>query len=713
LNEYKTLHTSTGIDMAKNLDIEYRDSIATVTLHATDTKVNILNADFLNDLEAAAVELATRDDISGAIVASSLKGGFIAGADIGEIEQVTDPDKGAELAAVGQRIFDRWAALPFPVLAAIHGHCMGGGTEFALACDYRILGDSAIIALPEIKLGILPGFGGTQRLPRLVTIEKSLDIILSGRNVRSSEALKCGLADRLVDDNNLEAAAEEFLREIIADNRPVLARRKSIKSGWRHFLLEKNPFGRQLLFSKARQQLLKKTGGHYPAPLKALETIATTLNLSIDTGLQIEAKALGELIVTPESKNLVHLFHLSQRPRKLADQFQSSREVRKAAVLGAGVMGGGIAHLLVSRGIPTILKDIDQKALDAGVEHARDLFRKKVKQPSGNEDKRRETMALLTASLDYSQFNEVDLVIEAVVENISVKQEVLQEAEKHLPENAIFASNTSALSISELQSAAQRDGQVGGLHFFNPVEKMPLIEVVKGEKSNDETTATLYQLAIRLGKTPIITADRTGFLVNRLLVTYLLEAALLATEGVNWQSIDKLIAKFGYPMGPFRLVDEVGMDIAAEVGDTLCSAFPYLKPTDLLHRVLKLNLLGKKGGKGFYNYINGRSEGVNLEIEPVVPATDRLAGRTELKRLLYLMVNEAARCLEEGIVNAPEDIDTGLVFGTGFPPFLGGLCRWADAEGLAEITRTLDAFASQQGERFVPCNYLKEHKSFY
>ncbi len=699
--------------MSHNIDIVLKEQIATVSLKATGAKVNILNGDFLAELKQAAHELAGMDNIKGVVVISGHASGFIAGADIGEIEHVTDPTMGAELAALGQDIFNLWASLPFPVLAAIHGHCMGGGTEFALACHYRIVAENAVIALPEVKLGILPGFGGTQRLPRLVSIEKSLDIILSGRNIRSTEALNCGLVDRLVADDSLAVSAEQFIHEIIADKQIVLARRASIAGGWRRFLLEKNPLGRKILFKQAKQQLLKKTGGHYPAPLKALATIERTLDLPIQTGLQIEAEALGDLIVTPVSKNLVHLFHLSQRPKKTAETMTTSPEIKKAAVLGAGVMGGGIAQLLISRGIPTVLKDINQAALDAGVAHAKSLFQKQLRKIKSAEADLDRQMSLLTATLDFKPFQDIDLVIEAVVEKMPVKQTVLKETEPYLQKHSLYASNTSALSISELQTNSENPSRVGGLHFFNPVDKMPLIEIVKGEQSSEETIGGLYRLAIQLGKTPIITADKTGFLVNRLLVTYLLEAALTATEGVNWQSIDKLLGNFGYPMGPFRLVDEVGMDIAAEVGDTLCQAFDYLQPTDLLHTMLNKGLLGKKGGKGFYNYVGGHSEGVNLEIESIVPATDRHAGRTELKRLLYLMVNEAGRCLEENIIEGPEDIDTGMVFGTGFPPFHGGLCRWADAEGLPDVVKTLAAFASQHGDRFAPCEYLKERKSFY
>ena len=699
--------------MSENIVVEIREQTAIVTLSASDSRVNILNADFLSDLEQVANKLALNKSITGIIVISNKPGGFIAGADIGAIEHVTDPDKGAELAATGQRIFGLWENLPIPVLAAIHGHCMGGGTEFALACHYRISAENMVIALPEVKLGILPGFGGTQRMPRLISLEKSLDIILSGRNIRGSEALKTGLIDRLVDNEDLLASAMDFLSEIIADSGMVKTQRKRKAAGWRRLLLEKNPVGRKILFSQARQQLLKKTGGHYPAPLKALAVIDSTYGLPLTVGLELEALALGEMIVTPVSKNLVHLFHLSQRPKKMSEKFGSGIEINKAAVIGAGVMGGGIAHLLASRGIPTLLKDINQEALDAGLDHARTLFAKELKRKKGIEAELDQKMSLLTATLEYNGFAEADLVIEAVVEKMPVKQAVLKEVETYLPEHAIFATNTSALSVSELQSTAQRPGQIGGLHFFNPVDKMPLIEVVRGAQTSEETTRTLFQLASSAGKTPIITGDKTGFLVNRLLVTYLLEAALTATEGVNWQSIDKLIFEFGYPMGPFRLVDEVGMDIAAEVGNTLCQNFEYLQPTDLLHKLLNKGLLGKKGGKGFYNYINGHSEGVNLEIEKIVPATERHAGRTELKRLLYLMVNEAGRCLEEGIVATPEDVDTGMVFGTGFPPFRGGLCRWADAEGLPQVVKTLKAFASQHGERFVPCEYLKERDSFY
>lgn len=700
--------------MARNISYSIVNDIANITLTAQNSKVNILNSDFMSDLEQVAIELSREQSVKGAIISSSKSGGFIAGADISEIEHITDPGRGSELAAAGQRVFGLWEALPFPVIAAIHGHCMGGGTEFALACHYRIASDSLNIALPEVKLGILPGFGGTQRLPRLISIEKSIDIILSGRTLRGPEALNLGLIDRLVPIAELSREAEKFTKEIITGDTVILASRRKKISGIRQLLLERNPIGRSVLFSQARQQLIRKTGGNYPAPIRALDVMKAGLKLSLIRGLELEAKALGEMIVTPVSKNLVHLFHLSQRPKKFIEKNTGSLVVTKAAVLGAGVMGGGIAHLLASKKIPTILKDINQEALKTGIDHARKLFQKEIKKRREPESDLSKKMGLLTASLNYDGFKDVDLIIEAVVEKMPVKKAVLQETEPHLSGNALFASNTSALSITELQGAAQRPGQIGGLHFFNPVDKMPLVEVVNGEATSTETTGALFHLATTLGKTPIITSDKTGFLVNRLLVTYLLEAALTAEEGVDWQSIDTLITDFGYPMGPFRLVDEVGIDIAAEVGDTLCHSFSYLKPTKLLHDILAKGLLGKKKGTGFYQYdIDGKVDGINLEFETILPTTGRKAGPTELKRLIYLMVNEAGRCLEEGVIAAPEDVDTGMVFGTGFPPFHGGLCRWADAEGLPEIVRTLEALSSQHGERFSPCNYLKNKSFFY
>lgn len=700
--------------MSKAVSYTVQEGIAVVTLDAPEGSVNILNADFLQELAETANRLSAEKGVQGTVVTSAKPGGFIAGADIRQIEGVDYPEQGANLARQGQRIFGLWAALPFPVVAAVHGHCMGGGTEFILACHYRVAAEDAAIALPEVKLGILPGFGGTQRLPRLVSIEKALNIILSGRTVRAAEALKIGLADRSVPQDALCDAAVALAREAAQAPGRLLAERQRKKRGMRTFFLEKTPPGRALLFSQVRQTVLRQTGGHYPAPLQALEVVRRGQTLSLEEGLKLEAEALGRLVTTPECKNLIHVFFLSQRPKKGAGVTVEAQPVQRAAVLGAGVMGGGIAQLLASRGIPVLLKDIRQDAVDAGMEHARELFRLTLAKRGQDEAAVSKKMELLTGTTGYDGFSEVDLVIEAVVEKMGVKQAVLQESEGLLGAGAVFATNTSALSVSELQSVAERPGNVGGLHFFNPVERMPLVEIIRGEGTADRTVATLFEVARRLGKTPIVVADRPGFLVNRLLGAYLNEACLLAAAGAGWQSLDRLAKGFGMPMGPFRLIDEVGIDIAAEVGKTLCGAFPYLTESPLLEMAVSNGLKGKKGGRGFYLYPPGKKPAPNRDIgQQLGLRTVRSATTSDWRRLLLLMVNEAGRCLEEGLVTSPEDVDTGMVFGTGFPPFYGGLCRWADAEGLPALVAELEELAKEQGERFAPCDYLRGRKGFY
>jgi 3-hydroxyacyl-CoA dehydrogenase/enoyl-CoA hydratase/3-hydroxybutyryl-CoA epimerase len=361
-----------------------------------------------------------------------------------------------------------------------------------------------------------------------------------------------------------------------------------------------------------------------------------------------------------------------------------------------------------------LLKDIREEAVSAGLAHVRQALRDQGDKRGAAHGEIDRKLALVTGTTGYQGFAEVDLVIEEVLEKIGVMLAVLQETETQVGSAAIFATNTSALSVSELQSVADRPGQVGGLHFFNPVERMPLVEIIRGDQTTDATVATLYQMALRLGKTPIVVADRPGFLVNRLLGVYLLEAAHLAAEGVDWTSLDRSLVQFGLPMGPFRLIDEVGIDIGAEVGVTLCRAFPYLVPSPLMARAAAGGFLGKKGGKGFYRYQQGHSQGPNPDVDVLLELNKgRHPGAEEVERLLYLMVNEAARCLQEGVVATAADVDTGMVFGTGFPPFRGGLCRWADAEGLKRIGERLEHLAQRYGSRFEPAPYLLDRPAFY
>jgi 3-hydroxyacyl-CoA dehydrogenase/enoyl-CoA hydratase/3-hydroxybutyryl-CoA epimerase len=438
------------------------------------------------------------------------------------------------------------------------------------------------------------------------------------------------------------------------------------------------------------------------------------LSLPLTKGLELEALELGRLITTPECKNLVHVYFLSQRPSKGPGLDAEACPLRRAAVLGAGTMGGGIAQLLAGKGIPVLLKDIRPEAVEAGLEHARRIFGEENSRKKKDRKSVAAGMEKITGTTTYEGFHEVDLVLEAVVEKMKVKQTVLQEVEAQLPESAIFATNTSALSVSELQSAARRPGNVGGMHFFNPVHRMPLVEIIRGDQTSDLTAATLFEAARRLGKTPVIVADRPGFLVNRLLVAYLNEACLLTAAGVDWQSLDRKAVEFGLPMGPFRLIDEVGIDIAAEVGKTLSKAFSHLPESPLLPRIVSSGLTGKKGGKGFYIYHPGKKPTPNRTVDRQLGLRKlRDATAFDLRKLLLLMVNEAGRCLEESVVESPEDVDTGMVFGAGFPPFRGGLCRWADEEGLPNIVRELEEISTEAGRRYEPSVYIKNRENFY
>ncbi|BCA80353.1 3-hydroxyacyl-CoA dehydrogenase NAD-binding domain-containing protein [Desulfuromonas sp. AOP6] len=682
------------------------DGIARVTLDSPTGKVNLLNEEFLQDLEQVALELERDEDLRGAIIQSAKEAGFIAGADIGSFTKISSAAEGAELARRGQEILGLWAGLPIPTVAAIHGHCLGGGTEFALACTSRVLAEGAHLALPEIKLGILPGFGGTQRLPRLVGLSSALDLILSGRTLSAAKALEMGLADDCVAPTELQSVALTRVERLAQEGELPPNQKDSVRA----WMLEKNPVGRMALFYQARKKVLEETGGHYPAPLKALEVIKHSWDLPLNQGLKLEAEALGELIITPECRNLVHVFFLSQRPKKAGSPSGTARSIERAGVIGAGVMGAEIAQLMVDKGLEVTLTDIRQESVDKGLARARELFgRKKATEAQINKK-----MARLSGQVGYDGFSKMDLVVEAVVENMEVKQSVLQELESVLPTEALFATNTSALSVTELQKVAEYPGRVAGLHFFNPVHRMPLVEIIKGQDTQDDTLATLFKTATRLGKTPILVADSPGFLVNRLLGAYLNEACLLAAAGVKWTSVDKQAKEFGLPMGPFRLIDEVGIDVAFEVGKTLAEAFPYLHRSPLLDEVAAEKLLGKKGGKGFYLYQAGKDPEPNKDVSPMVNlAADREATKADWRRLLLLMVNEAGRCLDEKIVAGPEEIDTGMIFGTGFPPFTGGLCRWADQEGLRRLVLELTDLEGTLGDRFDPCDFLKTHERFY
>ncbi|HUH14121.1 MAG TPA: 3-hydroxyacyl-CoA dehydrogenase NAD-binding domain-containing protein [Longimicrobiales bacterium] len=694
--------------------LEHADQgVARLVFDRPDARVNILTQAVMERLDTllGEIEEGARDGgIRSLVIRSGKAGTFIAGADVNEIAGVTDPEEGRRAAARGQAVFRRLEHLPVPSVAAIDGVCLGGGTELALACTYRIAADrdETQIGLPEVRLGILPGFGGTVRLPRLVGLRAALDMILTGKSVNARKAQRTGLVDERVPAAILYERAHELARDPAAIRERAGRRSKGLGAR----LLEDTAPGRRVVLAMARKQVLKETRGHYPAPLAILETVRRTLPLDIDRALAVEAEAVGRLVATPESKNLIHIFHLMEAAKKKAPS-APPREVERMAVLGAGVMGGGIAQLAAYRGITVRLKDIQSEALTTGLSHAHELFQKAVRRRRLSEGEASDAMARISPTLDYSGFGALDLVVEAVVERMDVKKTVLREAEEKLPDGAVLASNTSTLSITEMGRALQRPERLCGMHFFNPVHRMPLVEVIRGEDSSDEAVATVFAAARKLGKTPLIVRDGPGFLVNRVLGPYLNEAGWLLSEGASVADVDRALVDFGMPMGPFRLLDEVGWDVAGHAGAVLHEAFgERLEPAPVMAALGRTGRLGKKAGKGFYGYEKGRETGVDesvyADLGEAVPRNRREVSEEEIvDRCVLAMVNEAARILEDGIVAEPGDVDLGMITGTGFPPFRGGLLRWADTRGAGWVKERLEAFRAAHGARFAPAPLLK------
>jgi 3-hydroxyacyl-CoA dehydrogenase/enoyl-CoA hydratase/3-hydroxybutyryl-CoA epimerase len=699
------------------------DGVAWLVFDRPDSKVNLLDESTMQRLEellGTIEEQARENAVRALIVRSGKDGSFIAGADVNAIVAITDPAEAEAKARAGQRLFRRLEQLPVPTIAAIDGICLGGGTELVLACTYRLASErpETKIGLPEVQLGIIPGFGGTTRLPRLIGLRAASDLILTGRTVDARRAQRIGLIDEAVPAPTLYDRAQAVARLFMQGRPPERRDRRDAATR----LLEATPPGRRVLFSQARKQVMKQTKGHYPAPLAALQVMRESVGLPIDAALDIEARAVGTLIVSDVSKNLIHVFHLMEAAKKAAPD-ATAREVSRAAVVGAGVMGGGIAQLLASRGISVRLKDINDAALSSGLRHARELFDRAVSRRRLTKREAAQQMDRIAPTLEYAGFGQVDVVIEAVVERMDVKKQVLADVESRTREGCVLATNTSSLSVTEMQNALARPADFCGMHFFNPVHRMPLVEVIRGRQSSDVAIATIFALARRLGKTPIIVDDGPGFLVNRILGPYLNEAGWLLADGASIEAIDQALTRFGMPMGPLRLLDEVGFDVSRHAGATLHEAFgERLAPAPPLIALEHTKLLGRKGGKGFYVYENDREKGRNEEIYQAlgaaVPSERRDISAADIRdRTVLAMVNEAARVLEDGIVRGPGDVDLGMITGTGFPPFHGGLLRYADRRGLPAIMQRLEELAEKHGVRFTPApllrRYAQEGRGFY
>ena len=701
----------------QNIKLKIENQFAFIEFDQPDSKVNVLSTPLMAEFKEIVLRLSERKDLKGAIILSAKPDIFIAGADIKEIENITAASDGCAKAEAGQAILNSLENLPFPTLALINGACLGGGLELALACDWRlaILSEKVKIGLPEVKLGVIPGFGGTYRLPRLAGLRKGLELILSGEAVSAENAFKIGLVDGLVSQSRMSSEGIEFLKN--------KKKRKIFKPKLKGFLnkfFDKTPLGRAILKNESKKFVLKTTHGQYPAVLAALAAVTQNYTASFKAALAREAQIFGKLCVGEVSKNLISVFYLVEKYKKARWVEAQPRKINKCAVLGAGVMGGGIAQLFSFFRLPVRMKDLNYSALGRGLKQAREVFSYAFKKRKIKESQLNLGMALISPTCDYSGFNSADLIVEAVLEDMQIKKKVFGELDGIAKPDAILASNTSCLSIAQMGEGVKNKTRLIGMHFFNPVHRMPLIELIRTQETSEETIATMVEFSKRLGKTPIVVKDSCGFLINRILLPYLIEAVFILEEGASFERIDKICLAFGLPMGPFSLVDEIGLDVGYKVALLLEESFgPRMAVPEILKKVYEKKWFGKKTQKGFYAY-KGKNKIANKEIYNFIAKRDCRYHSDEeiLQRMLYRMINEAAACLEEKVCDEPSCVDIGMIMGTGFPPFRGGLLRYADSVGCENILEKLEKFKKEvNAKRFSPSDYLislaKDNKKFY
>ncbi len=697
------------------------NEIAVLTFDLPGEKVNKLSSPVMKELQAHLEKLKT-SSYKMVLIKSAKPRIFIAGADIEEIRQLTTKDQVVAAVSGGQSIMNMLEDLPMPTMALVNGACAGGGCELILSCDYRIASEdsSTRIGLPETQLGILPGFGGCIRMPRVVGLQAALDVILAGKLLNAKKALKIGLVDYVVHPNLLEGFANQQIEKIIADG--AKKRRKVFKPrGLVAKLLEGVLSG--VVFSKAKEGVLKATKGHYPAPLAALDVIKKTYGMSDRAkAMSIELAHFAECAVTDISKNLIHVFYLTEMVKKqtgVSDSNIKGKPVKHLGVLGAGTMGGGIAYVAADKGVDVRVKDISHDANAKALKHARDLWAKLMKKKVIDNYQFTQKMSLVSTTVDFSGFKSIDLTVEAIVENMDIKKKVIAQTAAEMRNDAIIVTNTSSLSVNEMSAGHPRPQYFAGMHFFSPVHKMPLVEVIRGEKSSDETIATVFELAKKMGKMPVVVKDGPGFLVNRLLLPYMAEAAFLLSEGMSIEKVDRAyVHQFGMPMGPFELMDSVGLDVCVKVLNIFKKAYPdRVEMPALMEKLEKnKNRMGQKTNLGFYKYNDGRKGEVDQSIytelglgNPTNPYSDQEC----IERGVFAMVNECCLALDQDrIVETPNEVDLAMIMGTGFPPFRGGLTKYADSVGANYIKTQLDKYSSERkANRLKPSSKLVERAS--
>ncbi len=691
--------------------------VATLTLDVPKSKLNVLSPQVFEELAERADEVSERKEILALVVTSGKDGSFVAGADISHLATITKAEEGAEMSSQAQGVFNKFEALDIPTVCAIDGVCLGGGLEWALACTYRVITDSpgTQLGLPEVQLGLIPGAGGTQRLPRLIGFTESLELILTGKKVRPHKARKLHLADEVVPAKLLLSRARAAALELAERS----GRAWDIQENRQKTLSTRiaETYGvRSAIYTKAKSDLKDKTGGHYPAPFLALEAVRSALRSNLNEGLAEEARLFGEAAATSVSKSLIHLFQTTTELKSDSGIDPKSKakavDLSKAGILGAGLMGSGIATVLADVGVKARVRDLSEESLGKMYRYVDKYLQKKVQRKHYSEFERNLRLSRVTATTDLVGFASCPIVIEAVFEDLNLKHQVLKDVEKLIGEKGIFASNTSSLPIAEIAKASKRPEQVIGMHFFSPVERMPLVEVIVHDKTADWVTASVVALAQKMKKHAIVVQDGAGFYTSRILAALCNEAVRCLYDGATIESIDKALEGFGFPMGPMRLMDEVGIGVVTKVMGIMSNAFPErFEAPPGWDKVLD-GRQGKASGLGFYRH-NGKNRTPDRTVYKALPQSDRkgLSGEEIADRCVFAFLNECALCLEEGILRNPRDGDIGAVFGLGFPPFLGGPFFALDHLGLDNVLKRFEELKEQYGDRFEPAKILRTKHS--
>jgi 3-hydroxyacyl-CoA dehydrogenase/enoyl-CoA hydratase/3-hydroxybutyryl-CoA epimerase len=713
-----------------NLRIEKNsEESAVLVLDVAQRSVNVFNRQVLADLDDALNCLLDTPALKLLGIRSGSPSKPFAGADIESFAAIQNAEEAKALSELGQRLFDKLANLPMPTLIALHGPCLGGGLEFALACDYRLVRDDrkTQLGFPEVELGLIPGWGGTQRLPRRIGLERALQLILGSKRLSAREAVRWNLADRIAGEQDYAAALRQLgLRAVREGKRPAQA--LPLRT-WRQRMLESNPIGRWMLFAGSRRILTQRVPEDMPAPAEALDAVRIGLRQGMAAGLAYEREAVGRLATTSACRNLVGLFLQNEQARKLPavaagspDHATTGGAIRRVGIVGAGIMGAGIAQLAALRGFEIVVQEVNEAALAAGIERIASLLQKAAERRLVSPEEARQKLASIQRTTSWEGFGDVDVVVEAAVEELSLKQALFRELERRTRPATLLATNTSSLLVRQLQEGLEHPQRVAGLHFFNPVHKLLLVEVARAPATSESTITALSRWAVALGKTPVRVADSPGFIVNRILMPYLFEAVVLAAQGVPVTLLDTTMRRFGMPMGPLELLDQVGLDVAAHVAGALRPIFTDRlgAPAGLealsqtFEQMRQKRWLGQKSGIGFYRY-RGRSKKPHRDALNLLPAAwgrdaSELMGKLppavqrvqSRERMVLLMVKEAAACLGERVAENAEAIDLAMVLGTGWAPHRGGPLHYADDRGLDKIVQVLEDLAKRWGPRFAP-----------